>query len=132
MCDAPAFALTAISQDPAALLVLPQFNRGDRFGCRLGHVASFDPSQVSGVIGVGGVGWDEGVVRKAEDAVGSGELVGHSCLQLGGGGVMDGISTVCRSHRAVTTKQPEPLRTHTGNPRIAYVCICAEIVQTTG
>ena len=56
------------------------------FGCRVGGVASFDPGQVGGVVGVGGVWWDEGVVGGAKDAVGGGELVGHWWLQLGGGG----------------------------------------------
>lgn len=48
-----------------------------RFWCRAWGVASFDPLQVGGVVGVGGVGGDEGVVGKAKDSVALGELVGH-------------------------------------------------------
>ena len=62
-----------------------QFNRRLGNRGRLGGVASFDPLQVGGVVGVGGVGWDEGVVGKAEDGVAGGELVGHNWLKLGGG-----------------------------------------------
>ena len=65
------------------LLSRRQFNRWLGNRGRLGHVASFDPLQVSGVVGVGGVRGDEGVVRKAEDAVGGDKLVGHG-LKLGG------------------------------------------------
>ncbi len=110
------------SQPSGFQLLLSCKYRG-RFGLggRLGHVASSDPLQIGLVVGVGGVGWDKGVVREAEDGVALGELVHGHGLQLSRGGVMDGVSTVYRTHRAVTTKQPEPSRTYTGDPSIAYV-----------
>ena len=43
----------------------------------VGGVASFEPGQKGGKIDIRRVRGDEGVVRKAEDGVAGGELVGH-------------------------------------------------------
>jgi hypothetical protein len=62
-----------------------QFNRWLGNRGRLGGATLLNPLQVGGVVGVGGVGWDEGVIGKAEDGGAGGELVGHG-LKLGRGG----------------------------------------------
>jgi len=61
---------------------------GSRRWCRcgLGRVAGFAPSEKFGVVPVGGVGWDEGVIGEAEDEIAMGQLVGHA-LQLDGSGI---------------------------------------------
>ncbi len=57
------------------LLLSGQGQRRFNHGRRLGLVASSDPLQKGGVVGVGGVWWDEGVIGEAEDGVAGGELI---------------------------------------------------------
>ena len=67
------------------LLLSGQRRHGLRHWCRVRRVALLHPRQVGGVVGVGGVGWDEGVVGEAEDGVALGELVHGVSYGLGHG-----------------------------------------------
>ena len=63
------------------LLSRRQGHRGLRNRGRVGGVASFEPGQKGGVVGVGGVGWDGRSIRNAINGFSFGKLVGH-CLKL--------------------------------------------------